>query len=89
MIVSNGFQSRFHDPFTNLVSGAEVERRIGNVDQFAGRYEPAVHGEVFIGMDGQLVFLNRSRAGARQIPVVVVRQVDRRRFVGRCRVLNL
>src|SRR5438067_10436387 len=67
---------------------AELERRAFDRRQLAGRNERRVDRREPIGVDRQLVPQDVAVPLAREVEVAVLRQVDWRRFVGRCVVAD-
>ena len=76
------------DPLADLVELAEVERRALDGGDLAGRDQRAVDRRVVVGGEHQLVVVDRRRAGAGEIEVGVIGQVDRRGLVGRRLVVD-
>src|SRR5689334_16953988 len=76
------------DSLANRVRRAEIERRALNGHDLAGRYQRRIHRGNPIGVDCQYMAKNVARRVADQIPVRVLRQIDRRRFVSGGEVIN-
>ena len=62
---------------------AEVERRAVDGCELAGRNQPCIHRRVAIGVERQDMSEDVAAPFAGKIEVAVLRQVDRRRLVGR------
>ena len=71
------------------LGAGEVHRRALDRLELAQRDQRVVDRQVAVGVERQLVVEHVARAGAGQVPVGVVGQVDDRRLVGRGRVLDL
>ena len=71
------------DALADRVERREIERRSEHRPDLSGRDQSAIDRGEVVGVDPQLVVVDRARPLARQVPVRMVREVDDRGRIGR------